>query len=291
MTQAQDHGKQTSGLPTLYVVATPLGNLADITLRALEVLKQVEVVVAEDTRVTRKLLDRYDIVTPLFALHAHNEKHAAKKLIRLLEEGKSIALVSDAGTPAISDPGALAVAAVRAAGHPVMPVPGASAVTCVLSVAGLAVPHWLFYGFLPASTAARKRELAALEVLPYALVFYEAPHRVLASVADMAQAFGADRAITIARELTKLFETIHRCPLGAAYEWLAADPHRTQGEFVLIVDGAEELRPAGDAEVERMLEILLRELPLRQAAKLAAQISGARRNNVYAQALRLKEKS
>jgi len=290
MAQARDHDERTSGLPTLYVVATPLGNLGDITVRALEVLKRVDVIAAEDTRVTRKLLDRYGIGTALIALHEHNEKHAAQKLVQLLAQNKSVALVSDAGTPAISDPGAVAVGAVRAADYSVVPVPGASAVTCALSVAGLAAPHFLFYGFLPAPAAARKRELAALKTLPYALLFYEAPHRVLASVADMADAFGAERSITIARELTKLFETVHVCPLGAAHDWLAAEPHRIKGEFVLIVEGAEK-SPASDAAIEHVLEILLRELPLKQAAKLAAEISGARRNDVYARALQLKEKS
>jgi len=290
MAQARDHDERTSGLPTLYVVATPLGNLGDITLHAIEVLQHVDVIAAEDTRVTRRLLDRYGIGTALIALHEHNEKRAAQKLVQLLAQNKSVALVSDAGTPAISDPGAVAVAAVRAAGYRVVPVPGASAVTCALSAAGLAAPHWLFCGFLPAPAAARKRELAALKTLPYALVFYEAPHRVLASVAAMADAFGAGRTITIARELTKLFETVHVCPLSAAHDWLAAEPYRTKGEFVLIVEGAEK-SPAGDAAIEHVLEILLRELPLKQAAKLTAEISGARRNDVYARALRLKEKS
>jgi 16S rRNA (cytidine1402-2'-O)-methyltransferase len=277
-------------MPTLYVVATPLGNLGDISIRALEVLKGVDVIAAEDTRVTRNLLNHYGIGTVLIALHEHNEKRTTQKLVQLLAQGQSVALVSDAGTPTISDPGAVAVAAVREAGHPVVPVPGASAATCALSVAGLTVPHYLFYGFLPAQAAARRRELAALKTLPYTLVFYEAPHRVLASITDMAQAFGIERDITIARELTKLFETVHACPLGSAGSWLAAEPHRTKGEFVLIVEGAEKIS-ANDADIEHVLEILLRELPLKQAAKLTAEISGARRNDVYARALRLKEKS
>ncbi|HUO44755.1 MAG TPA: 16S rRNA (cytidine(1402)-2'-O)-methyltransferase [Burkholderiales bacterium] len=290
MTQARNHGERTSGLPTLYVVATPLGNLGDITLRALEVLKNVDTIAAEDTRVARRLLDRYGVATPLFALHEHNEQHATQKIIRLLEEGKSVALVSDAGTPAVSDPGARAVAAVRAAGHPVVPLPGASAVVCALSVAGFDASHWLFYGFLPASATARRRELDALKALPYTLIFYEAPHRVLASVTDIAQAFGAQRRITIARELTKLFETVHSCALGDAAAWLAADPARMKGEFVLIVEGAQ-WQAAGEIETDRMLEILLRELPLKQAARLTAEISGARRNDAYSRALQLKKKS
>ena len=290
MARARDHHERTSGLPTLYVVATPLGNLGDVTLRALEVLKRVDIIAAEDTRVTRKLLDHYGVTTAMIALHEHNEQQAAQKLIGLLVEGKSVALVSDAGTPAISDPGARAVAAVRTAGHPVVAVPGASAVTGALSVAGLAAPHYLFYGFLPTVAAVRRRELQALKTLPYALVFFEAPHRVLASVTVMADVLGGGRTLVIARELTKLFETVHSCPLGAAPDWLAADPHRLKGEFVLIVEGVE-LPPAGALDVERLLEILLRELPLKQAVKLAAQIGNARKNDVYARALRLKSKS
>ena len=290
MARTRDHHERTSGLPTLYVVATPLGNLGDVTLRALEVLKRVDIIAAEDTRVTRKLLDHYGVTTAMIALHEHNEQQAAQKLIGLLVEGKSVALVSDAGTPAISDPGARAVAAVRTAGHPVVAVPGASAVTGALSVAGLAAPHYLFYGFLPTAAAVRRRELQALKTLPYALVFFEAPHRVLASVTDMADVLGGGRTFVIARELTKLFETVHSCALGAAPDWLAADPHRLKGEFVLIVEGVE-LPPAGALDVERLLEILLRELPLKQAVKLAAQIGNARKNDVYARALRLKSKS
>ena len=177
------------------------------------------------------------------ALHEHNERRAAQKILQLLAQGNSVALVSDAGTPAISDPGAMTVAMVREAGYPVVPVPGANAAVGALSAAGSAAPHFLFYGFLPQQAAARRRELAALKTSPYLLVFYEAPHRVIASVADMAAAFGAERTITIARELTKLFETIHTCKLGAAAAWLAADANRTKGEFVLLVEGARRRAP------------------------------------------------
>jgi 16S rRNA (cytidine1402-2'-O)-methyltransferase len=286
------HHEQT-GLerPSLYVVATPIGNLADITLRALDVLKRVDAVAAEDTRITARLLQRYGIGAPLIALHEHNERRAAQKILRLLAHGKSVALVSDAGTPAISDPGALAVALVREAGYPVVPLPGANAALCALSAAGTTARHFLFYGFLPPQAAARRRELAILKTLPYLLVFYEAPHRVIASVADMAAAFGAERAITIARELTKLFETIHICKLGEAAAWLAAAANRTKGEFVLLVDGAGERSAAGAGAAQPALEILLRELPLKQAVKLAAEISGGKRNELYRLALKLKRKS
>ncbi|MEK7874614.1 MAG: 16S rRNA (cytidine(1402)-2'-O)-methyltransferase, partial [Pseudomonadota bacterium] len=273
---------------SLYVVATPIGNLADITLRALEVLKRVGTIAAEDTRVTVRLLRHYGVSAPLIALHEHNEQRAVQKILQLLAQGISVALVSDAGTPAISDPGATAVTRVREAGYPVVPVPGANAAMAALSASGSAAPHFLFYGFLPQSAAARRRELAVLKTSPYLLVFYEAPHRVIASVADMAAAFGAERTLTIARELTKLFESIHTCSLGTAAAWLAANANRTKGEFVLLVEGAPEAAAADAGTAHRALEILLRELPLKQAVKLAAQIGGGGRNELYQRALEMK---
>ncbi len=275
--------------PSLYVVATPIGNLADITLRALDVLKRVDVIAAEDTRLASRLLKHHGITTRLMAVHEHNERGAAQKIVQLLAQGKSIALISDAGTPAISDPGALAVAAVRQAGYPVAPVPGANAALCALSAAGLAAPHFLFYGFLPAQATARKRELAALKALPYLLVFYEAPHRVVASVADIAAVLGDTRMVTIARELTKLFETIHSCALGEAAAWFAQDANQVKGEFVLLVDGAPAADAADDGAVQHVLAALMRELPLKQAVKLAADITDARKNDVYELALRMKK--
>ena len=274
--------------PSLYVVATPIGNLADITLRALEVLKRVDAIAAEDTRITLRLLKHYGISAPLIALHEHNERHAAQKILRLLAQGRSVALVSDAGTPAICDPGAIAVALVRQAGYPVVPLPGANAALCALSAAGSAAPQFLFYGFLPQQAAARRRELAALKAFPYPVVFYEAPHRVMASVNDILAAFGATRSITIARELTKLFESIHTCTLGEAAAWFAADANRSKGEFVLLVEGAAAgAEDAGAAR--RALGILLRELPLKQAVKLAAEIGGGKRNELYRIALEMKK--
>jgi 16S rRNA (cytidine1402-2'-O)-methyltransferase len=274
---------------TLYVVATPIGNLADITLRALEVLKRVAVVAAEDTRVTMRLLRHYEISVPLIALHAHNERDSADKLLGALASGRSVALVSDAGTPAISDPGAVAVAAVRAAGYPVVPIPGANAATCALSAAGIQAPHYLFYGFLPQKPAARRTELEKLQAHHDLIIFYEAPHRVLASISDIAEVFGSARTITIARELTKLFEVIHACPLGAAASWFAADQNRVKGEFVLLVEGAAKDIDDHSDQHKRVLEILLRETPLKQAVKVASEITGAKRNELYALALSLKK--
>ena len=272
-------------------MATPIGNLADITLRALEVLKLVDVIAAEDTRVTAHLLRHYGIATRLLALHEHNERQAAQKLIDLLASGKSVALVSDAGTPAVSDPGALAVAAVREAGYPVFALPGANAALCALAASGQAVPHFLFYGFLPAQAAARQRELEALKTMRWLLVFYEAPHRVVECIEDMTSVFGAARGVTIARELTKLFESIHQCTLGEAAAWFDGDANRLRGEFVLLVDGREPEPDADNEAAFRVLEILLRELPLKQAVQLAAEITGSPRNALYTRALEMKKES
>jgi 16S rRNA (cytidine1402-2'-O)-methyltransferase len=273
----------------LYVVATPLGNLRDITLRALDVLTSADAVAAEDTRLTRQLLSHYEIRTRLLALHEHNEETGAAGIVALLAEGKSVAYVTDAGTPAISDPGALLVSHVREAGFRVIPVPGPSALIAALSAAGIGAPHFLFYGFLPGKAGARRAALAALTSLPHALVFYEAPHRVLETVEDMALCLGPQRTVTIARELTKLFESFHRCSLAEAPPWLQADANRLKGEFVLIVDGAVAAPDEGAEQSRRVLEILLRELPLKQAVQLAAEITGAKRNALYERALQLKK--
>jgi 16S rRNA (cytidine1402-2'-O)-methyltransferase len=271
----------------LYVVATPLGNLGDITLRALEVLKAVDTVAAEDTRLTRQLLSHYDIRTHLIALHEHNEERSAAGIIRMLNEGQAVAYVTDAGTPAISDPGALLVAQVREAGLRVIPIPGPSAVIAALSAAGIGAAQFLFYGFLPSKAGARREALASLAALPYALVFYEAPHRVLETL-EALQMLGAERDIVIAREITKLFESFHRCSLGEAASWLDADANRLKGEFVLIVEGATTTRDHQIEEADRVLRILLGELPLKQAVQLAAEITRAKRNALYDRALDLK---
>ena len=275
---------------TLYVVATPIGNLADITLRALEVLKSVAVVAAEDTRVTGRLLGHYGIEKRLLPVHEHNEKRVAKQVLALLAGGKSLALVSDAGTPAISDPGALLIAAVREAGYRVTPVPGPNAAVAALSAAGSAAPHFLFYGFLPKRTAVRRKALSGIARLPYTLVFYEAPHRVAESVADLREVLGGTRRLVIARELTKLFETLHACTLAEAEAWLAADPNRRKGEFVLIVDGADAAAEPDSSAAQRALAILLEELPLKQAVELAAKIGGGGKKALYRMALAMRKK-
>jgi 16S rRNA (cytidine1402-2'-O)-methyltransferase len=263
--------------------------LQDISLRALEVLKQVDVVAAEDTRITSRLLKHFEISATLMALHEHNEKRAADRVIALLQHGKSVALVSDAGTPAISDPGAIVVSRVRDAGFRIVPVPGANAAVSALSVSGQEAPHFLFYGFLPNKPSARRRELENLKTLPYTLIFYEAPHRILESIADMQAVFGGERSVTIARELTKLFENIYSGSLSAALEWLSQDENQQKGEFVVLVSSAEK-QPASANDVQRILTALLEELPLKQAVKLTAQITGENRKTLYAMALQIKGK-
>jgi len=272
----------------LYVVATPLGNLRDITLRALDILASVDAVAAEDTRRTRQLLSHYTIRVRLVALHERNEQQTAGEIIRLVSAGKPVAYVTDAGTPAISDPGALLVSRVREAGLRVIPIPGPSALTAALSAAGMSAPHFLFFGFLPSNARARRASLSAVSSLPYTLVFFEAPHRLLRTLEDMAQTLGPDRVIVIAREITKVFESFQRCKLAQARAWLAEDVNRARGEFVLIVEGAAQAREQSVAQAECTLEILLRELPLRQAVHLAAAITGAKKNALYDRALELK---
>jgi 16S rRNA (cytidine1402-2'-O)-methyltransferase len=284
------HGKSSEKRrATLYVVATPIGNLSDVSQRALETLRSVDVVAAEDTRVTGRLLAHYGITRRLIPVHEHNERHAVRQVLDQLSSGRSVALTCDAGTPTLSDPGALLVAAARDAGHAVTPVPGPNAAVAALSAAGLVAPHHLFYGFLPARAAARRRALAALAPLPYTLVFYEAPHRVEECVADLRTVLGRDRRMVLARELTKLFESLHACTLAEAEDWLAADPARRKGEFVLVVEGAGETKaPAANAG-RRVLEVLLDELPLKKAVAAAAKITGGRRNEIYKLALAMKK--
>jgi 16S rRNA (cytidine1402-2'-O)-methyltransferase len=273
----------------LYVVATPIGNLRDISLRGLDILTSADTLAAEDTRNTSHLLTYYGIsANRLLALHQHNERGAAEKVISLLQQGQSVALVTDAGTPAVSDPGAILVAAVQMAGFRVVPIPGASAVVAALSASGLSAPQFLFYGFLPNKSSARRTVLQELIEHPYSLVFYEAPHRILESVADLQAVFGDDREIVLARELTKLFENIHRCKLGEAMAWLNSDTNNQRGEFVLLVAGAQPRKDGLSSEVEKTLSLLLEELPLKQAVQLAVKISGGNKNELYQRALELK---
>jgi len=273
----------------LYVVATPIGNLSDITLRALEVLKSVDAIAAEDTRHTSGLLSHFGIAKKLIAVHEHNEHQSAEKLLALLLAGQNIALVTDAGTPAVSDPGAIVVDLVRKAGIKVVPIPGASAVIAALSASGIAQNGFLFYGFLPASGSARRKALEILKAQAVTLVFYEAPHRIIESIVDMAAVLGAERRITIAREITKTFETIYSCELSKAEAWLQADANQQRGEFVLLVEAAA-IKDAEEIpeDTVRVLKLLLADLPLKQAVQLTTEITGEKKNVLYELALSLK---
>lgn len=268
----------------LYVVATPIGNLADASARSLEVLRAADLVACEDTRTTRTLLARHGIAARAVALHAHNERRAAAGLVEALRAGRSVALVSDAGTPALSDPGAWLVAEAHRAGIRVSPVPGPSAATAALSASGFAAEKFLFCGFLPAARSARRKALEALD-LPWPVAIYEAPHRIAATLQDLREKFGDSREILVARELTKKFEEVVRLPLGEAAAWLAARAERGKGEFVLVLaPGAGEKRASLDPEA--VLAVLLEALAPSEAARLAAQITGAPKNALYRKALK-----
>lgn len=267
--------------PGLYVVATPIGNLGDITLRALEVLKRVNRVAAEDTRVSGQLLAVLGVSKPLVSLREQNELEGAEKLISRISRGEAVAYVTDAGTPGISDPGALLVRAVREAGLTVVPVPGASAVVAALSVAGFAPGPWLFAGFLPPKAKARRDAIRSLKHLEYVLVFYEAPHRVREMLEDLVTELGGNRRICIARELTKQFEETACMRLDESVSWVNASAYREKGEFVVMVEGAASV-DAGMADAERVLHLLAEELPASQAAKLAAKLTGRKKSELYA---------
>ncbi|SFE54877.1 16S rRNA (cytidine(1402)-2'-O)-methyltransferase [Nitrosomonas sp. Nm166] len=273
----------------LYVVATPIGNLTDISLRALDILAKVDVVAAEHIQNSRHLLAAHAIAAKLISLHQHNETTVTNKVLALLDAGKSVAVVTDAGTPGISDPGAILAKRVREQGFPVIPIPGANAAICAMSAAGIMDPHFFFYGFLPTKTGLRKRELTALRSQQCTLIFYEAPHRILECIADMLEIFGPKRQLTIARELTKLFETIHVGTLEESLLWLQADANQQKGEFVLLLSGSETLDKSELSEQARhTLICLLAELPLKQAVKLTAAITGENKNTLYQLALDLK---
>jgi 16S rRNA (cytidine1402-2'-O)-methyltransferase len=280
----------TSRQGVLYVVATPIGNLQDISGRAIATLKGVSRIVAEDTRHSARLLSHYGIDTPMVALHEHNEREVTPQLLDRLAAGDDLAMISDAGTPLISDPGFCLVRAARTAGFRLVPVPGPAACIAALSVAGLPADHFVFEGFLPARSAARRRRLEELRRESRTLVFHESSHRIVACLGDMAEFLGGDRPAVIARELTKVFETVESGGLAALLAWLLADPDQQKGEFVVLVQGCP---PAGETPLDeaarRVLAVLLAELPLKQAAALAAKITGLSRNELYAHALEMKK--
>jgi 16S rRNA (cytidine1402-2'-O)-methyltransferase len=277
-------------LGTLYVVATPIGNLEDISYRAVTILKAVDLIAAEDTRHSAKLLNHYTIGTPKLSLHEYNEIERTEQLIARLQAGQSIALISDAGTPLISDPGYRLVSATHAAGIRVAPIPGACAATAALSVAGLPTDRFSFEGFLPPKSAARKHRLETLVQEPRTLVFYESAHRIISSLSDMRDYFGGSRRGAIARELTKVFETIRIDNLGALFDWTVTNKNSRRGEFVVLVEGASCANErGGERDIKNVLSTLLTELPLKTSISLAAAITHQPKNRLYDLALTLKK--
>ena len=275
----------------LFVVATPIGNLEDISARAVETLRGVDLVVCEDTRISRRLLERYGIDARVSSLHEHNEKRRIAGLLKKLAEGRSVGLISDAGTPAVSDPGKWFVAAAHEAGIPVVSVSGPNAAVTALAGAGIDADRFVFEGFLPSRRFARRARLRQLGSERRTLVFYEAPHRIVATLEDLEEAFGADRTACLAKELSKINECFFRAPLGRIRQWLAAVAVRRKGEFVVVVSGAPQEARTGEVELRisslRLLESLLGHLPARTAAKLVAQLGGGTGNRLYKAAVEL----
>ncbi|HEY0962335.1 MAG TPA: 16S rRNA (cytidine(1402)-2'-O)-methyltransferase [Pseudomonadales bacterium] len=274
---------------TLYIVATPIGNLGDITERAIAILRDAAVVAVEDTRHSRKLLLQFGIATPMIALHDFNEGERVAHILARLRDGDDVALISDAGTPLISDPGYQLVRQAHAQGFAVVPIPGACAVIAALCTAGLPTDRFTFEGFLPAKQAGRLASLGELARETRTMVFYEAPHRIVESLADMVSVFGAEREATLARELTKTFETIVQATLGALLERVQLDLNQQKGEIVLVVAGRVAVAEEVDAAALHTLQVLLGEMPLKQAAAVASRITGIKKNLLYETALRLKQ--
>ena len=273
----------------LYVVATPIGNLADISQRALDVLKQVDLIAAEDTRHSARLMDTYAIKTPLKAYHDHNEEYQSGVLVEQLLAGKNIALISDAGTPLINDPGYRLLSAVHDAQIPVIPVPGANAAIALLSVSGLAVNSFTFEGFPPVKSQQRQEYYAKWLKSPKAHVFYESSHRIVESLKDALSVLGGDRQVAMGREITKTFETIKRSSLAELCEFVQADNNQQKGEFVIVVSRAEEDESAADIEIRDMLEKLLPILSVKQASQVAAALTGKKKNKIYQLALEMQD--
>lgn len=277
---------------TLYVVATPIGNLDDLSPRATRTLAGVDVVAAEDTRHSGRLLSHLGIQKRMIALHDHNEKDRAAGILAELQAGRDVALISDAGTPLISDPGYVLVRDARAAGYRISPIPGPCALVVALSAAGLPTDRFLYVGFLPAKRSGRRASLEQLSSEPATLVFYESPHRILESVRDIAEVLGEDREMVLGREITKTFETFYSGSVAEVLETLELDPHGTRGEFVVMVHGAMVQAGSSDEatlDVDRVLRVLLAELPVKKVAKMASELTGLSKNELYQRALALKD--
>ena len=284
---ASDLEQQQFPESALYVVATPIGNIADVSLRTLKVLSLVDAIACEDTRNTGLLMSRLGLSTPLFSAHQHNERESAEKIIARLRKGERIALVSDAGTPAISDPGARIVDAVIDAGLRVIPIAGACACIAALCASGLMTDEFHFVGFLPTKTSQRAQLLSRVTSTRATLIFYEAPHRILETAHALASALGGERRVVVARELSKLFEQFHRCQLSELHDWLAHAPEHQKGEFVLLVEAAVVSDEPDLSEATRVLTILLESNSVSLAAALAASITGLKKNTLYELALKM----
>ena len=281
----------SNGNSALYVVATPIGNLGDISPRALETLRSVNVIAAEDTRYSGRLLQHFGITTPCVALHEHNEREVCDSLIARLQRGDNVALISDAGTPLLNDPGYHLVSTAHEHHIKVIPVPGPSSLVSALSASGLAADRFVFEGFLPAKSAARRARIKQLKDEPRTVVMFEAPHRISACLSDLDDIIGSDRVAVVARELTKAFETIRRDRLGVLADWVCADPNQQKGEFVIVLQGAPRTM-AGDKDggAARVLEVLLEDLPLKQAVTLAVKITGLGKNLLYDMAVKRQQR-
>ena len=272
----------------LFIVATPIGNLNDITLRAIEVLKNVDIVLVEDTRQSKKLFANFEISTPMMAFYDHNERKKTKIIVDKINSGKSIALISDAGTPLISDPGYFLVAQAKKEGIDVIPIPGPSALISAISVSGIASDSFTFFGFLPSKQSARVKFLQKRTSLNETSIYYESPKRILATLKDMLTIFGIGREVCLAKELTKSFETIHTDKIPSLIEYLISDPTHQKGEFVILVSAADKIdRTEAEAQLDSLLPILCAEMGTSKAAKLAAKITGIDKNQCYKKAIDL----
>lgn len=274
----------------LYVVATPIGNIKDISYRAVEILAAADTIAAEDTRHSAVLLQHYSIQTPCIAVHEHNERQIAARIVEQIQSGHNVALISDAGTPLISDPGYHLVKAAREAGLRIIPIPGPSAFTAALSVSGLPSDRFVFEGFLPSKAGARGKRLEQLQHETRTLIFYEAPHRIAECLQDMAGVFGAERPAVLAREITKTFETIKLAPLAQLARWVAEDSNQQRGEIVILLHGAEAQPLSSDSDTDQLLAVLLEDMPTKQAAATAAKITGHKKKALYERALQLQNK-
>ena len=274
----------------LYIVATPIGNLGDVTPRSVEVLKQVDVIAAEDTRHSRRLMNHFGIETPMIPCHDHNERQQTERILQKLHQGESVALVSDAGTPLISDPGFFLVRSVREAGFKIVPVPGACAIIAALSVSGLTTDRFFFEGFLPAKGSGRRKKLEELGVMPFTWGVYESTHRIMDSLKDFSEVLGGGRYMVLAREITKTFETVIAGTVDEVLTSLEADTDQRRGEFVLLVEGfKEEQDQSIDSDTVKWLSRLLQELPPKKAAAIVADVTGFKKKDLYNKALTLKQ--